>query len=267
MKRQVYFISDSTGITAETMGRGLLAQFAPLQFECTTWRYIDTLQKVDEICQQLDRADNELRPVIISTLIKGPLRSRLESANAHVLDLLGPFLTPLEEILGQQATPSVGRTHGQIQVHDYQNRMDAVSFALLSDDGLRADHYARADVILIGPSRTGKTPTCLYLAMQYGLYAANYPLVDEDLQRDSLPEPVQAYRSRLYGLTIRPERLHEIREARRPDSEYASLKQCRLEVQQASHLLDQYRIPGSDVTLLSIEEIATRILGHLNAVP
>ncbi len=265
MKQQVFLISDSTGITVEALGQSLLAQFQQISFEVSTYRYVDSAEKVDKICRKVAESarSSPSRPIVLSTLVEGPLRVRLQMADAHVFDIMGEFLTPLEEIFHTQASPTLGRTHGQQEHRDYQHRMDAVNFALMNDDGVAAKHLERADVILIGPSRSGKTPTCLYLAMQYGVHAANYPLVEEDFERRVLPEILAKHKKQLFGLTISSERLHEIREARRAESEYASLKQCKYEVNQVNILYKEHHIPVCDVTRRSVEEIATRILPHL----
>jgi len=203
------------------------------------------------------------RPIIISTLVDGRLRARLQQADAHILDVMGAFLTPLEEILHCQATPAMGLTHGQGPQDTYKQRMDAVTYALLHDDGGVLSHYDRADIILLGVSRSGKTPTSVYLAMQYGLYVANYPLVEEDLDSGELPDALKPYHAKLFALTILPERLHNIRQERRRGSHYASLAQCQHEVRQAEALYRRQRLQVCDVSTLSVEEIATRILHQL----
>jgi regulator of PEP synthase PpsR (kinase-PPPase family) len=265
MKYLVFLVSDSTGITAERLAQSLLTQFQDVSFDVRTLRYVDTLEKVAQVCQQIEESARQSRnkPIVIGTLVDGRLRARLQEADAHVLDIMGAFLTPLEEILGRQATPSVGLTHGQGEQDTYKQRMDAVTYALLHDDGGVQSHYDRADIILLGVSRSGKTPTSVYLAMQYGLYVANYPLVDEDLTSGELPKVLQPYHDKLFALTILPERLHNIREERRPGSEYASLVQCQHEVRQAEALFRRQHMPMCDVSRLSVEEIATRVLQQL----
>lgn len=262
MKQVVYFISDSTGITVESLGASLLAQFQTVQFDITILRYVDSIDKVAQACQQISEASLQTgrQALVFSTLVDGQLRARLHGANAHVMDFMGEFLTPLEQILHTQASPSKGLTHGRRQEKEYEHRMDAVNFALLNDDGISTRHFDQADVIILGVSRTGKTPTCVYLAMQYGLYAANYPLVEEDLSQLKLADTITKYRQKLFGLTIEAERLQEIRQARRPNSLYASLAQCQHELREVNNLYRDYRIPVCDVTRLSVEEIATHIL-------
>jgi regulator of PEP synthase PpsR (kinase-PPPase family) len=265
MKYQIFLVSDSTGITTERLAQSLLTQFQDVSFDISTLRYIDSDEKVAHACRLIDdhAAQSKNKPIVISTLVDGQLRARLQEANAHVLDVMGAFLTPLEEILGRQATPTVGLTHGQGQQDTYKQRMDAVTYALLHDDGGVQSHYDRADIILIGVSRSGKTPSSVYLAMQYGLYVANYPLVEEDLDSGELPRALQPYHNKLFALTILPERLHNIREERRRGSDYASLGQCQHEVRQAEALFRRQHLPVCDVSKLSVEEIATRILQQL----
>jgi len=262
MKYPVYLISDSTGITVESLGTGLLAQFKELHFDITILRYTDSEEKVSRACRLInERAEQSgTKPIVFSTFVNGRYRAIMESANAHVIDFMGHFLTPLEEILQVQASPSLGRTHGQRHEKEYEGRMDAVNYALLNDDGITTTHYDEADVILLGVSRTGKTPTCVYLAMQYGLHAANYPLVEEDLDLLKLPDQIERHRKKLFGLIIDAERLHFIRQARRPDSVYSSLKQCQHELREVRNLYREFDIPVIDVTRLSVEEIATQIL-------
>lgn len=265
MKYHVFLVSDSTGITSERLAQSLLTQFQDVSFDVQTLRYIDTLEKVAEVCRQIAEIARQShnKPIVISTLVDGRLRAGLQEADAHVLDIMGAFLTPLEEILGKQATPSVGLTHGQGAQDSYKQRMDAVTYALLHDDGGVQSHYDRADIILLGVSRSGKTPTSVYLAMQYGLYVANYPLVEEDLANGELPKVLQPHHDKLFALTILPERLHNIREERRRGSEYASLAQCQHEVRQAEALFRRQHLPLCDVSRLSVEEIATRVLQQL----
>lgn len=266
MKQLVYLISDSTGITARALADSLLNQFQGISFELTTYRYVDSPSVLATVCEQINQKAESYRqkPIIFSTLVEGPMRVQLQSANAHIFDLMGAFLTPLEEVLGRQASPTVGYTHGRRAEADYRERMDAVNYALRNDDGISTRHYDEADVILIGVSRCGKTPTCLYLAMQYSLYAANYPLVSEDLESMVTPRVLQDYHDKLFALTISPERLETIRQERRPDSNYASLAQCQLEIRQAETIFKELAIPVCDVTRLSVEEIATRVLRHLD---
>lgn len=264
MKYHVFIVSDSTAITAERLCHGLLAQFPAVEFEVSILRFIDTVEKIEEACQLINQsAQDGNRPIVFSTLAEGPMRNALTQADAHILDVMSAFLEPMETILGVAPTPAIGLTHGQGPGSRYNRRMDAVAYALLNDDGQHVSHYDQADVILIGVSRSGKTPVSLYLALEYGLFVANYPFVEEDLALPELPRILRPYRDRLFGLTITPQRLHAIRQARRPDSEYASLARCEREVRLLTRLYEELHIPYIDVTRYSVEEIATRILARL----
>jgi regulator of PEP synthase PpsR (kinase-PPPase family) len=266
MKQQVYLISDSTGITAAALADSLLNQFQGISFEITTFRYVDSPSRLAKVCEQIEAASKQRqqKPIVFSTLVEGAMRVQLNAVDGHVFDLMGAFLTPLEEVLGRQASPMLGYTHGQREQAQYHERMDAVNYALRNDDGVSTRHYDQADIILIGVSRCGKTPTCLYLAMQYSMYAANYPLVVEDLEATAIPAALNQYKDRLFALSIEPQRLQHIRQQRRPDSNYASLKQCQHEVRLAEILFRELGVPVCDVTSLSVEEIATRVLRHVD---
>lgn len=258
-QRSVFFVSDHTGVTAETLGRGLLSQFDHIDFARTTLPFVDTLEKADAAVARIDAAavTDGARPIVISSIADPRVRARLSQANALLLDVFEHFLPPLEAELGLPSLHAVGRLHGVGT--GYGARIEAVNFALAHDDGLGM-RLSQADIVLIGVSRCGKTPTCLYLALQYGLFAANHPLTEEDFERGRLPEAVEAVHDKLFGLSIRPERLHEIREERRPGSAYAALVTCQREVAAAEALFRRLDIPSIDSTTLSIEEIASRIV-------
>ncbi|MDH5178429.1 MAG: kinase/pyrophosphorylase [Gammaproteobacteria bacterium] len=264
MNRLVIYISDSTGITAETLGHSLLTQFSGLEFEAHTFRYIDSLEKAQQAAALINKAaqNTGLRPIVFSTLIDPVSQAAVADSQCLFIDFMQAFIAPLAEELGQPARPAVGHSHGVVQEQAYQKRMSAVNFALQSDDGVGLQNYDQAGVILLGVSRSGKTPTCVYLALHYGIYAANYPLVEEDLERIRLPEILQPRRRKLFGLTISAERLHSIRKERRPDSEYSSLRQCQYELRQVEALYRQFNIPYLNVTTMSVEEIATSIMAR-----
>jgi len=270
MRRTAFFISDGTGITAETLGEALLAQFEDLQFEFVRLPYVDSEERARHAVEQIDAAAarDGHRPVIFDTVIDQRLRQILATSKGAMFDIFTTFLAPLEQALGTQSSFTVGRFHGP-QSSLYHARIDAVHYALANDDGATGSDYGKADVILIGVSRCGKTPSCIYLAMQFGVHAANYPITDDDLQSSRLPAALLPFHDRLFGLTIDPERLAQIRDGRRPGSRYASLRQCEDEVRQVEALLRRHRVPVLNTTRLSVEEIATRIMmekglrGHL----
>lgn len=263
-RRTVFFVSDRTGISVETLGRGLLSQFEGVEFAQTALTFIDTEEKARAAVAQIDAvAAAGERPLVFATQVRPELRDILKACRGLYLDFFEPFLAPLEIELKQESSHSIGRSHALRDPRRYDVRIDAINFALASDDGLGVQHYAAADVILLGVSRSGKTPTCLYLAMQYGVQAANFPIADDDLDQARLPASLRPHHERLVGLTISPERLRQIRQERRPNSPYAALSQCQYEVRQFAQLLQRERIRALDSTHMSIEEIAASVVHDL----
>jgi regulator of PEP synthase PpsR (kinase-PPPase family) len=261
-RRTVFFVSDQTGVTAETLGNSLLTQFEGHEFDQVTLPFLDTVDKVDQAVQKInDRAaEQEEGPIIFSTLVEDHLRNRFKPERGMLIDLFNTFLPALELELHAKSSHKTGRAHGLTDSAHYNRRIDATNFALSNDDGSRTLDYDRADLILIGVSRSGKTPTCLYLALTYGVYAANYPLSDDEFESGKLPAFLLPYQSKLYGLTIEPKRLQQIRFERRPTGNYASTQQVRFEVRAAEAMFARYNIPYIDTTRSSIEELASTIL-------
>ncbi|HET9700050.1 MAG TPA: pyruvate, water dikinase regulatory protein [Burkholderiales bacterium] len=266
--RTAFFVSDRTGITAEMLGHSLLTQFDGVRFREVTVPFIDTPEKALELVAHVnDRAAAEgKRPLVFSTLVDPELRRIVATAEACHLDCFQIFIQPLEAELGLQSSHTIGRTHSASDVVNYHERIESINFALGHDDGVSTRDLAESDIILVGVSRCGKTPTCLYLALQYGIRAANYPLVPEDFASMRLPAALGNFKHRLYGLTIHPERLMQIRNERRPGSGYATLANCQFEVREAEALMRQEGIPYLDTTHKSIEELATTILHQANLV-
>ena len=263
--RTVFFISDGTGITAEKLGHSLLTQFEGIHFRQVRMPFIHTLAKAQDCLLQIQDAArcDGARPIVVTTLIDPAISRLLRKADALFMDFFETFIVPLEDELGAQSSHTVGRSHGQAGSQDYINRIEAVNFALAHDDGASERNLEKAEVILIGVSRCGKTPTSLYLAMQFGILAANYPLIPEDFDRKKLPEALYRHRGKLFGLTIAPERLHQIRSERRPDSQYASLTNCRREIEEAQSLMRREGVRWLDSTTKSIEEIATTVMQEI----
>ncbi len=260
--RTVFFISDGTGITAETLGHSLLTQFEGIRFRQVRIPFVSTLAQARDCLTQIQEAAKRdgIRPIVITTLMDPNIGKLLQGADALFLDFFETFIVPLEDELGAESSHTIGRSHGQASSQDYTNRIEAVNFTLAHDDGASDRNLDKAEVILVGVSRSGKTPTSLYLAMQFGIRAANYPLIPEDFERKKLPEVLYRHRDKLYGLTITPERLHQIRTERRPDSKYASLANCRFEIQEAQKLMEREGVRWMDSTTKSIEEIAATIM-------
>lgn len=262
MKRQAFFISDGTGITAETLGHSLLSQFESIDFEQTTLPYIDSIDKAEDVVQKLNNieANTGNRPIVFDTIVNQEIRDIISKANVFKVDIFATFLSPLEKELNIHSSYTVGKSHAGGDNEGYKARIDAVNFALDNDDGSKIKHYDQADIILVGVSRSGKTPTCLYLALQFGVRAANYPLTEEDLQNFELPDVLKPHKNKLFGLTIDPERLAAIRNERKANSRYASLAQCYYEIEEVELLYRQENISFLSTTDLSVEEISTRIM-------
>ena len=255
MKKRIAFcVSDHTGVTVEAVAKSVLAQFPALEFSLIMLPFIDSPDKAQAAAARIAATPDAL---VFSTLANPALRAILRDSRASLFDVFDLVAPVVENALGQQATPSGGRTHGM--AHDYESRMDAVNFTLALDDGLQPQRLDQAELILIGVSRVGKTPTALYLALQYGLRVANYPLTPDDLGEHRLPEILLAHLPRLRALTLSPERLAAIRQARYPDSRYASLQQCREELAAAERLFTHHALPVLDTTRMSVEEIAARL--------
>ena len=261
MARTVFFISDGTGITAETLGHSLLTQFDLGDVHQVRVPFVDTLERVEKAALSIRRAQAEdgHRPLVLHTVIDQSHAKVLEDTEACVVDLFGRLVAPLEREFGLVRKRRVGQAHAMTNVDTYDLRMEATNYALRHDDGADLD-YGEADVVLLGVSRSGKTPTCLYMALQFGVKAANYPLTVDDLESGQLPDAVRDDRSKIFGLTIEPERLAHIREARRPGSRYAALAQCRREVGDAELLFQGFKVPHLNTTHTSVEEICTKVL-------
>jgi regulator of PEP synthase PpsR (kinase-PPPase family) len=260
--RIAFFVSDRTGITAEMLGHSMLSQFDGVRFEERTVPFVDSLEKAHAVVKEINdaaAAENQ-RPIVVSTLANTEIARIVSAANAMFLDCFEIFIAPLEKELGIAASHAIGRSHSIDDFVNYHHRIEAVNYSLSHDDGVSTRDLTDADIILVGVSRCGKTPTCLYLAMQYGVRAANYPLIPEDFSNMRLPSQILALRKRLYGLTIRPQRLQRIRNERRPNSKYATLANCEYEVREAEALMRQEGIPFLDATTKSVEELATTIL-------
>jgi hypothetical protein len=262
IERTVYIVSDSTGITAETFSHSVLSQFDNVHFRPVRLPYVDTLSKAEEVVARIDRNAREtgVPPIVFSTLVNPEILARVRQANGIFLDLFGTFVSHIEQALGRKSSHSIGRSHMAVNTARYTKRIDAINFSLTHDDGQFVHQLDQADVILIGVSRCGKTPTSLYLAMQYAIKAANFPLTPDDFERGVLPSAIAPYRSKLFGLSIQPERLTEVRNERRPNSTYAKLAQCRYEVAEAERMMRREGISWLSTTTKSIEEIATTVL-------
>ena len=264
--RSVFFVSDGTGITAETFGNSILAQF-PAVPRHVRRPFIETPDKAREVLEEINQvaAAEGKRPIVFITLVDDAVRQIITGPDCHgmVLDILQAFVVPLEAEFGVKSNHRVGRFSDAAKSSEYNERIEAINFSLAHDDGQSARNLASADVILLGVSRSGKTPTSLYLAMQHGIKAANYPLIPDDFERGKLPSTLAPHKRKCFGLTIDPDRLAQIRHERRPDSRYASIENCRYEVREAETMMRRDGIAWLSSTHKSIEEIATTILRDL----
>lgn len=266
MKRCVYMISDGTGITAESLGNSLLSQFESLEFSKTTIPYIDSPEKAQKAVEELNNNFKltGLRPIAFITLINPDVNKEIKKADALIIDLFNTFISPLEHELQVKSSHTVGKTHSVADSKSYDQRIAAINYSLAHDDGINVKDYDKADIILIGVSRCGKTPSCLYMALQFGILAANYPFTEEDLANFYLPKSLRPYKSKLFGLTIDPERLCNIRDLRRPNSNYAQIDQCKKEIHEVEAMYQNENIPYINSTKYSIEEISTKIMSMAN---
>ncbi len=262
--RPVFYVSDGTGITAETIGHSLLTQFTETVFITSRISFVDSAERATESAERIRAAGEAhgVRPIVINTCVDPLTAALIAESGALMMDVFAPFIAPLEAELGQMRQSRVGQAHGIVDFDAYHRRINAMNFALSHDDGISIS-YDDADLILVAVSRAGKTPTCVYLAMHYGVSAANYPLTEEDLDHDRLPPRLRAHRSKLFGLTIDPVRLQQIRQERRPNSKYALLETCKREVSAAEALFRAERIPVLSTTHTSIEEISSKVLSTL----
>jgi hypothetical protein len=259
--RIVFIVSDGTGITAENFSQSILAQFEAT-FKHIRIPFVDKVDKAHDAVSNINQAASKygVPPIVFTTLVNPELNAIVGKANGLILDMFQTFVAPLENALGIQSTHAMNRLHHNADTDAYRNRIEAINYSLAHDDGQSNKNLAEADVILVGISRVGKTPTSLYLAMQYGLKAANYPLIPEDFERGHLPKDLMPYRSKIFGLMIDAERLSQIRNERRPGSNYAKLENCRYEINEATAMMKKESIPWVVTTSKSIEEIATTVL-------
>jgi len=261
-ERDVFIISDRTALTAETLSHSLLTQFPGIHFNTRIKPFTDTLEKVRAVVDEINitRQKSGNKPLVYCTFADQALSQMIGDSDCAFFDFFRAFIDPMENTLGTRSSHSSGSSHGVGDRTQYATRIDAVNYAMRADDGMYTSGYARADIILVGVSRAGKTPTSLYLAMHFGIYAANYPLVEDDLERQELVKVLIPSRHKLFGLTINPERLQRIRQERRAGGRYADIRQCRQEVAQVEALFRRFGIPFIDTTAMSIEEISTTIL-------
>ncbi len=262
----VFFLSDSTGISAETMGNALLIQFPQLRFERRLIPFISTPEEARRVVAVLDGAcDGPVTPLAFTTAATDEIREVLHTTRRPMIDFFEMHMRRVESILGTPAARVAAQLHGVGDIKRYNSRMAAIEYSIEHDDGQSVRAMDKADVVLIAPSRCGKTPTTMYLALQHALFVANYPLVEEDLEGTELPRPVRHLRGRCIGMLATPGRLSEVRQQRRPNSRYASLEQCTYELRRAQAMYAANRLPVINSTTKSVEEMSTLIVQTINA--
>ena len=259
--RQVFFVSNGTAITAETLGMSLLAQFPDHQFQTRTVPFVDTLEKTHAVSDEINQSINEANqlPIVICTMGDADLIKIINQSKALVIDPFGDILPRLEKVLAAEHHQP-GESHRTVNPSIYESRIDAIDYAMQHDDGVKSQNYGEADIILVGVSRSGKTPSCLYLALQFGIKAANYPITEEDMEFEQLPEPLRPFKQHLYGLTTDLDRLVNIRQERRPNSRYSSQEQCRYELRAVEQMYQRHNIKYINTSKMSVEEISARII-------
>ncbi|MCW2837518.1 MAG: putative phosphotransferase [Marmoricola sp.] len=264
----VFFLSDSTGISAETMGNALLIQFPNLRFDRTLIPFISSVAEAREVVARLDAVldSSDRTPLVFTTAASDEVRLELRRTRCPVIDFFDLHMQQVEEILGTPGERLAARLHGVGDIKRYNSRMQAIEYTIEHDDGQSVRSLDKADVILLAPSRCGKTPTAMYLALQHGLFVANYPIVEEDLEVTELPRPVRDLRGRCFGLMTSPARLSAVRQERRPNSQYASLEQCTFELRRTESMFKRHRLPVVDSSTKSVEEISTMILQRLKTM-
>ena len=266
MERSVFYISDGTAITAEVLGHAVLSQF-PVKATTFTLPFVESATRAQEVCEKINEIYREtgVRPLVFYSIISPEVRELIQHSEGFCQDIVQALVAPLQGELGVSPQPVLNRTHGLTESNTgkYDARIAAIDYALAHDDGISLRNLDRAQVILLGVSRCGKTPTSLYLAMQFGIRAANYPFIADDMDNLQLPAALKPFQHKLFGLTINPERLAAIREERRENSRYASLRQCRMEVGEVEALFRKNQIRYLNSTNYSVEEISTKILDIL----
>lgn len=260
--RPAFYISDGTAITSEVFGHALLSLF-PVEFEHHTISFVETAEKALEAKEKINAASKRTgQPALVfHTFVNPEIREIIDSCDGVIYNFLEHFISPLENVLDIKAKPKAHRTHSMHE-NSYDYRIDAVNYALANDDGSNISNYEDADIILVGVSRSGKTPSSLYLALQYGVKAANYPFTEEDLEDLRLPSFLIPHKKKMFGLTIDADRLMDIRNNRMANSKYSSARQCRMELREVEKLYKKEKIPFINTTKFSVEEITAKILAE-----
>lgn len=260
--RDVFYVSDGTAITCETLGHVVLGQFPFIPNE-KTFPFVESQDKVADVVKEIETSyqRNGVKPLVFFSIVVPDVREMLLEAPAYSYDVLESIVQKVQDDIQMAPKPKLQRSRSVGKDSDtYFDRIAAIEYTLAHDDGITLKGLEQADIILLGVSRSGKTPTSLYMAMQFGLRVVNYPFIAEDVKMMRLLPDFEIHRHKLFGLTIDPERLTEIRENRLSGSDYASTEQCKLELDTVEALFRREAIPYINTSSLSVEEITTRIL-------
>ncbi|ELV8771761.1 kinase/pyrophosphorylase [Vibrio harveyi] len=260
--RDVFYVSDGTAITCETLGHVVLGQFPFIPNE-KTFPFVENEDKVADVIKEIEISYQRdgVKPLVFFSIVVPEIREVLLKAPAYSYDVLESIVQKVQDDIQMAPQPKMQRSRSVSKDSDtYFDRIAAIEYTLAHDDGITLKGLEEADIILLGVSRSGKTPTSLYMAMQFGLRVVNYPFIAEDVKMMRLLPEFEIHRHKLFGLTINPERLNEIRENRLSGSEYASTEQCKLELDTVEALFRREAIPYINTSSLSVEEITTRIL-------
>ena len=265
-QRTVFFVSESTGITAETLGHSLLSQFPHIDFTYLQRPFIDSEKKALALVNEINLISKEkhFKPLVFATMPEFKINNILQQSDCYYYEVFESILDKIGKDLHTEPTRESGMSHGLINEKIYDARIDALNFTLKHDDAMVLKTLGESDVIIVGVSRSGKTPTSLYLALKFGIKAANYPITDDDFDKNELPQILLNNQHKLFATSIKAKRLHQIREKRRPNSQYSSLETCKSEIKKAQFLYDKYGLHPMDVTSQSIEELAAQIVRKLN---
>lgn len=268
IKRTAFIVSDRTGLTAEAMAHSLLSQFPTIDFQIETFTFVDDKEKTTDLVARCLRIREKfgIGPIVFLTMVNDELREQFTNEKIKVFDLFETFIGPMEERLGVKSSHTIGQSHGLHDENAYTSRIAAVHFALQTDDGMDSDYYRKADLIIVGVSRCGKTPTSLYMSLHYGLYVSNYPLTDHELEFKRLPEALERHKDKLFGLTIDPFRLLQIRQQRYQGSTYSDASTCMREIAQAESIFRLESIPYLNTTKMSVEEIGAMIVNRTKKI-
>lgn len=268
IQRTAFIVSDRTGLTAEAMAQSLMSQFPTIDFQIETFTFVDNWEKTADLIGRCSRIREKygIAPMVFLTMVNDKLRAQFSEANVEVFDLFQAFIGPMEERLGVESSHSIGKSHGVQDESAYVSRIAAMHFAMQTDDGMDSEHYRKSDLIIIGVSRCGKTPTSLYMALHYGLYVSNYPLTDHELEFKRLPDALKEHTGKLFGLTIDPMRLLQIRQQRYSGSSYSDASTCMREIGQAESIFRSENLPYLNTTSMSVEEIGAMIVNRTKPV-